>query len=111
MATTTFSTTLESFISSDEFSESVVKSTKASFGGSHYSVELFPEGTYCVLWSNQIGNLYDTPGTIEVIPTLSDSDYQDFVDMAGSDEVSEIADQLRNTDQLEEIAQQMRDSL
>lgn len=110
-ATSIYSTALESFINSGEFAEAVVKSTKAGFGGSSYSVELFDNGTWRVLWANQIGNRYESVGTIERIPALSDSDYQDFEEMAGSDEVEAIASQLRGTDELEGIAQEMRDNL
>lgn len=113
--TVTLEQTLEAFIKSDEFAEAVIKSTKAGFGGSSYKVELFPDGTSRVLWTNQIGNRYDTPGTIETIPALSDSDYQAFEEITGTvDEVENtdiLADALRNTDTLEEIAQQMRDNL
>lgn len=113
--TVTFEQTLEAFIKSDEFAESVIKSTKAGFGGSSYKVELFPDGTWRVLWANEIGNRYDTPGTIETIPALSDSDYQAFEEMTETVDVVNntdvLAAALRNTDELEEIAQQMRDNL
>jgi len=109
--TVTFKQTLEEFIKSDEFAESVIGSTKAGFGGSSYKVELFPDGTWRVLWSNQIGNIYDSPGIIQAISSLSDDDYQAFVDMAGSDDSDALVKELRNTDALDEIAQQMRNSL
>lgn len=113
--TVTFEQTLETFIKSDEFAEAVIKSTKAGFGGSSYKVELFPDGTWRVLWANEIGNRYDTQGTIETIPALSDNDYQAFEEMTETvdvvDNTNVLAAALRNTDELEKIAQQMRDNL
>jgi hypothetical protein len=103
--------TLEKFIKSAQFAEAVIQSTKAGFGGSSYKVELLPDGTWMVLWANQIGNLYDSPGHIVTIPGISDSDYSDFEDMAGSGETDALTEQLRNTDELEEVAQEMRDQL
>lgn len=102
---------LNAFLVSDDFASGVLASTKAGFGGSGYSVELFEDGTWRVLWANQIGNLYESAGEILSIPQLSDSDYSDFVDMAGEDGGDEeILSLLRNTDQLEELAQYMRDT-
>jgi len=81
--TTTLKQTLEAFLASDEFSESLVKATKASWGGSGYSVELFEDGHWRVLWNNEIGNLYQSPGTILGLPTLDDNDYTSWMEEHG----------------------------
>jgi len=59
----------------DGFEDAVVSSTKASFGGGSYSVELFEDGTYRVQPASSFGNLYETPGIILKVPTLSDDDW------------------------------------
>ncbi len=46
------------FVESPSFKEGCIDSTKASWGGGWYSVELFTNGTWRVLWNNQIGNKY-----------------------------------------------------
>jgi hypothetical protein len=51
-----------------EIEEAIMKSTQASFSGSGYSVELFLDGTYRLLWNGQIGNRYDSPGIIVPVP-------------------------------------------
>lgn len=66
----------EAFMESDEVEKAIISSTIASWGGGFYAVELFPDGSYRVSDSNQIGNLYFSPGHIFAIPTLSDSDYE-----------------------------------
>lgn len=60
---------------SEAIEDAIESSTKASWGGSGYSVELFANGTYRVLWDNQIGNLYDSPGAIIKIPPCSDEEW------------------------------------
>lgn len=77
---------LEAFIQSDDFSDGVVKSTKAGWGGSSYSVELFEDGSHRVLWNNEIGNLYESPGVILGLAQLSCDDMNDFIDQGGSEE-------------------------
>lgn len=57
-----------------EIESAITSSTKASWGGSSYSVELFPDGDYRILWNNNIGNLYDSTGVIVGIPSLSDEE-------------------------------------
>lgn len=57
-----------------EIESAITSSTKASWGGSGYSVELFPDGDYRILWNNNIGNLYDSTGVIVGIPSLSDEE-------------------------------------
>lgn len=60
-----------------EFEKAVDQSTLASFWGSGYSVELFNDGTYRVLWDQQIGNQYQSPGLILSVPALSDEEWDD----------------------------------
>ena len=64
----------ESFMAQD-FQSACDSATQASWGGSGYSVELFDDGHYRVLWDNQIGNLYDSPGLILSVPTLGDDEW------------------------------------
>lgn len=61
----------------EEFKNAVDSSTKGSWGGSGYSVELFDDATYRVLWDNHIGNLYDSPGLILSIPSLQDGEWDE----------------------------------
>lgn len=94
---TTFAATLEQFIASDEFAPAVMSSTTAGFGGSGYSVELLPDGTWRVLWNGQIGNLYESPGVVLGIPqhtqeTVEDLDEED-ADISWA--LDEIADAMR----------------
>ena len=70
----------DSFMNND-FKAAVDKSTKASWGGSGYSVELLDNGTYRVLWNNQIGNLYDSPGLILSVPSLGDEEWDEDPDI------------------------------
>lgn len=66
-----------------EAERAIEASTKASWGGSGYSVELFADGTYRVLWDNMIENLYNSPGAIIKIPPCSDEEWTDkFYDNA-----------------------------
>jgi hypothetical protein len=61
----------------NDFKSAVDSATKASWAGGMYSVEFFDEGTYRVLWNQQIGNLYDSPGLILGLPTLSDDEWDE----------------------------------
>lgn len=72
----TIAAAFQAFMSSD-FEPACDSATKASWGGSGYSVELFDDGTYRVLWDDQIGNCYDSPGLILGIPTLNDEEWDD----------------------------------
>ncbi|MFM6152246.1 MAG: hypothetical protein ACKPE3_04460 [Sphaerospermopsis kisseleviana] len=66
-----------------EAESAIDQSTEASWGGSGYSVELFDDGTYRVLWDSNIGNLYNSPGVIINIPPCSDEEWTDrFYDNA-----------------------------
>lgn len=71
-------TAMDTFLSSEDFKAGVISSTKAGFSGSSYKVELFEDGTYRVLWANQIGNKYETPGAILVLPQLPDEDLEEI---------------------------------
>ena len=59
----------------EQFETACLSSTRASFSGSGYSVELFDDGSYRVLWNNSIGNLYDSAGIIIFVPVLGDNEY------------------------------------
>ena len=59
----------------DSFHKAAISSTKASWGGSEYCVELFDDGTYRVLWSGNIGNAYESTGVILGIPSLDDEEW------------------------------------
>jgi hypothetical protein len=66
----------DSFMEKD-FQSAVDSSTRASWAGSGYSVELFDDGRYRVLWDNEIGNLYDSPGLILSVPSLIDDEWDE----------------------------------
>ena len=70
----------ESFMS-ESFEEACDSSTKASWGGSGYSVELFEDGSYRTLWKNQIGNLYDSDGLILGVPALGEDEWDEDPDI------------------------------
>ena len=66
----------ENFMHS-EFEDACIKSTRAGWAGGGYSVELFPDGIWRVLWDNQIGNLYDSRGIIVSVPSIGDDDWDE----------------------------------
>lgn len=72
----TFQESFNAFMQSS-FEEAVVSSTKASWAGDGYSVELFETGEFRVLWNKQIGNLYESPGIILPVPVLGDEDWDE----------------------------------
>lgn len=76
----TYQTAFKNFMDNN-FESAVDSATQASFSGSGYSVELFEDGTYRVLWNNQIGKLYDSKGIILGIPTLGDEEYDEDPDL------------------------------
>lgn len=104
-----FEQTLEQFLASNDFADALIKATRASWGGSGYSVELFPDGHWRVLWNNEIGNKYDSPGVILGLPTLDDNDYQKCVVEDGVDE-DEFFYLVYEND-VDELAQSMRSAL
>ena len=68
--------TFNKFIQDTRAVESaILSSTKAGFNGSGYSLEVFGDGTYRVLWNGSIRNLYDSEGIIISIPELVDDEY------------------------------------
>lgn len=97
-----FNRTLEQFIDSADFEEGVTSSTTAGFGGSGYSVELFEDGTWRVLWDNQIGNLYTSPGIILGIPQFDQETVNDM---------NEYGENVDLSFALDECAEAMRESL
>ena len=102
-----FQSSFDNFMQSS-FEEAVVSSTKASWGGSGYSVELLKSGTFRVLWDNEIGNLYDSPGIILLVPSLGDGDWDEdpsirFFDNA-EDEMEKVFEQAIADIKQEELA-------
>lgn|SRR5262245_9933574 len=78
--------TLEQYMKSEDFRQGVIDSTKASWGGSSYKVEIMPDGTWRNLWSNQIGNKYESQGIIIGLPALDCEDMAEFTESGGSEE-------------------------
>jgi aryl-alcohol dehydrogenase-like predicted oxidoreductase len=74
---------LQAFAQSEEFVDAVVKSTQAGFGGSGYSVEVFPDGSHRLLWDGQVGNLYRSPGMIVPVPQLNNEEAAEADEEAG----------------------------
>ena len=70
----TINAAFETFMAQD-FEDAVVSSTTASWGGSGFSVELFEDGSYRVLWTESIGNRYDSAGLILAVPELGDDEW------------------------------------
>ncbi len=62
---------------SEGFESAVDSSTKASWSGGGYSVEIFDDGDYRVLPNNSIGNLYDSPGLLLGVPSLTDDEWDE----------------------------------
>lgn len=89
---------LDAFLASDDFPEAVASSTRASWGGGSYDVELFPDGHWRVLWSGQIGNRYQSPGMIFNVPTAPEwGDLSDDAVLAEAIAVNrdELAEEMR----------------
>lgn len=101
-----FSDTLEQFIQSDDFVDAIVSSTKASWGGSGYSVELFADDRYRVLADMQIGNLYQSDGIVLGVPKLTDEEQDEADDEPFEGGLLEVVEFYRD-----EKAEQMRDAL
>jgi len=93
------SSVVEKFVNSGEFVEAVVSSTKAGWGGSGYSVEVFADGTWRVLWDNQIGNAYMSSGMIVAIPQLT----QEQVNEVDEDNPLELVAEFYRDELAEEI--------
>lgn len=72
---TSITTAFELFMADEAaVEEAIDNSTSASHSGGSYKLELFHDGTYRVLASNQIGNLYNSAGLLISIPTLRDDE-------------------------------------
>jgi uncharacterized protein YndB with AHSA1/START domain len=93
---------LDAFLASDDFPEAVAQSTRASWSGGSYKVELFPGGDWRVLWSSEIGNKYETPGLILTVPTAPD----EWGDLSDDDVLGEAI-----TVNLSDVAAEMREQL
>ncbi len=78
--------TLEAFLASEDFFTGVRSSTKASWSGGNYCVELFLDGSWRMEWSNSIGNLYESQGSMLNLPILDIEDMADFLDHGGSED-------------------------
>lgn len=102
---------LEAFLASPDFKSGIISSTKASWGGSGYSVELFPDETWRVLWDNQIGNKYQTEGKIIALPALDydPSEKDEYVDGGAGSEDGFLAEQFYCDE--DQLATQLRHSL
>lgn len=110
MATiTTLSATLEQFLASPDFKAGVISSTKASWSGSSYKVELFPAGDWRVLWSNEIGNRYISEGKILTLPALDTDDMGQYVEGGAGDEDDFLSEAFYAEEA--ELAEQMREAL
>lgn len=97
---TNYEKALENFLNDGEFTEALSLATRAGFSGSGYSVELYEDGSFTVLWDNTIGNKYQPKGIILSVPQFSDEDWKEFED---SEQTPVDFDGT--------LAQQMRDSL
>lgn len=80
-ATQKFQATLEAFIASPDFKISVLASTRASWGGGLYKVELFDNGTWLLHWNQQPRRLRlgECPGLMLDLPTVDDSDLNEYL--------------------------------
>ena len=92
MNTELLSQAFENFMK-DSFHEAAIASTKASWSGTKYCVELFDDGAYRVLWSGQIGNAYESRGVILGIPSLNDEEW-DGTEENEEDAYTEDAEEL-----------------
>lgn len=64
-----YSKALSSFLSNKaEVVESLIKSTIAFINDSGYTIELFEDGTYQIIWDDMLGNKYESPGLLVPLP-------------------------------------------
>lgn len=104
-----FASTLDKYVQSDDFKSGVIASTRASWGGSGYSVELFNDGTWRNLWNSSIGNKYKSVGVIIPLPALDTDGKQQYINEGAGDEEDFMKEQFYIEEQ--EIAQLLRDAL
>ena len=71
-----FKAAFDSFMEKD-FEDACVSSTKASWGGGSYSVELFADGDYRVQETGFFGSLYESPGIILKVPCMDEEDWDE----------------------------------
>lgn len=62
-----------------------------------------------MLWNNQIGNLYETPGKILALPTLDTDDMAEYVDGGAGDEDDFLSEAFYNEE--DELKAEMREKL
>ena len=93
---------LEEFLKSPDFKEGVIASTKVGWGGSHCLLELFPDRTWKRLWSESVGNLYNSPGVMLRLPEFSEMQagedersWDEFFNDAFANEEVSLAEEMR----------------
>lgn len=64
-------------------------STRASWAGGKFLLEIFPSGLRRWIWSSSLGNLYQSPGIIFAIPWLDDDEWDDDPDIRYYDNAHE----------------------
>jgi hypothetical protein len=103
---------LELFIASPDFKAGVVSATRASWGGSGYSVELLPEtDSWRVLWNGQIGNRYSSAGEILALPTFTDDGTYEEATNGDNPMSEEEYFDLCFANEEDDLKQEMRDKL
>lgn len=100
---------LEEFLESDDFKQGVISSTKASWGGSGYSVELLPnpDKPWQILWNNEIGNKYENPGIILGLPTLEDDDVSEADEIMDEEYLLGEAFDIERDDLVKELREKL----
>lgn len=105
---TNYTQTLEQYIDSGDFKSGVISATKAGWGGSGYSIELFEDGTWRNLWNGQIGNLYETSGIILNLPQISENETSDLnEEVVGNDDTDMLLGEAFDNEAYE-LAQDLR---
>lgn len=72
-----FGPAFDNYLRSEDFESSVIESTKASQVGEFYAVELFRDGRYRLLHSDDMVNPYHPHGMILRIPALAAEAYNE----------------------------------
>lgn len=100
------------FLASEEFVRGVILSTRASFAGDSYSVELFDHaaaGWWRILPTQEIGNQYESMGILFTLPALSEQEYAVLQIVSPDDTLDSLARSLYFSDELEECKRVMQD--